>query len=399
MTAHRQPLALAEFDIDPVRGFVAPEDPLDALPAPFAAWDALARDLNAALLSGHARARIAALPVLDPSSLSGRGEQERAMLLLSVFANAHVHAGPEPALRLPAGVAVPLMAMAERLDRVPIVTHASMALNNWRRLDRTAPLSPDNADCQITFLGGPDERWFFLATIGVELDGAPALPVLAGLGAHVAAGRTEQVGESLRAIEAALRAIRRALGRMGEWCAPAAFYSRIRPWLASWPAPGVIYEGVDEEPRLYFGGSAAQSALIQSFDAALGVAHPGAETGRFLGEMRRYMPAPHRAFLAALEEGPDLRSFVEARARAGAPALMAAHDAALTALGDLRRDHMAMAARYISAQAADDSGIGTGGTAFVPFLREARAETLARRLSPEAGRGVGASATGAGAAT
>ncbi|MCC6009007.1 MAG: hypothetical protein JJU40_15235 [Rhodobacteraceae bacterium] len=377
---------LAAHDIDPRHGFVAPDDPPDRLPGAFAPWEDMARDLNAALLSGHARARMAALPVIDPAPLSGRGEEERAMLLLSVLANAFVHGGAEPATRLPAGVAVPLSEMARRLDRVPIVTHASMVLNNWRRLDRSAPLSADNADCQLLFLGGADERWFFLATLGLELEGVPALPVLARLPADVAAGRTEQVAEALVVLERHLRALRTALSRMGEWCAPATFYSRIRPWLAGWPAPGVIYEGVDEAPQMWLGGSAAQSTLIQAFDAALGVRHDSAETGHFLREMRRYMPAPHRAFLSALEAGPDLRAFVAARA-GDAPALARAHDAALSALADLRRDHMAMAARYISAQSEGDSGLGTGGTAFIPFLRTARDETLSRRLGKGAETG------------
>ena len=38
---------LARFDVDPVRGFLPPEDPLDQLPAPWTAWDRLGLDLSA----------------------------------------------------------------------------------------------------------------------------------------------------------------------------------------------------------------------------------------------------------------------------------------------------------------------------------------------------------------
>jgi indoleamine 2,3-dioxygenase len=375
------PLDLSRFGIDPVHGFVAAVDPPAALPPGFAEWDRLAADMPALIRSGQLRGVLERLPVLDPSGLPDDPARERAMLILSVAANAHVHGGAEPAMRLPAGVAVPLCALAATLDRVPIVTHASMVLQNWRRIDPGAPLSADNAETRVDFLGGADERWFFIATLGVELAGAPALPVLAGLGDRVAGGDDAGLQADLERVAAAARAMRGALARMGEWCAPWVFYHRIRPFLAGWPAPGLVYEGVDDAPRMCLGGSAAQSTLIQAFDAGLGVRHTRPETAGFLHEMRRYMPAPHRAFLAALEAGPDLRAHVAA---AGRPGLTAAHDACLQALGDLRRDHMAMAARYITAQAprAGDAALGTGGTEFVGFLRAARDETLAQRLDP-----------------
>lgn len=370
---------LARYDIDPVHGFVAGEEPLAALPPAFAAWDRLAADMPALIRSGRLRGVLAELPVLDPAALPDHPSRERAMLILTIAANAHVHGGPEPARHLPAGVAVPLCALAEQLDRVPIVTHVSMVLNNWRRLDPSAPLTADNAETRVDFLGGVDERWFFIATLGIELAGAPALPVLARLHDHLRNDDDAALAIDLAAVLKAVDAMRAAFGRMGEWCAPWVFYHRVRPFLASWPEPGIVYEGVWDEPRMYLGGSAAQSTLIQAFDAALGIRHDRPETAGFLTEMRRYMAAPHRAFLAALDAEPDLHAHV--RAVAGrSPEVARAYDACVKALSDLRREHMAMAARYISAQAPRDSGIGTGGTEFVTFLRAAREETLARRL-------------------
>ena len=105
-----------------------------------------------------------------------------------MLANAQVHGGAEPATRLPAGVAVQLAALAAAMDRMPIVTHASMVLQNWRRIDPDAPLSADTAALQVGFMGGVDEAWFFLATLEVELAGAPALGELAGLGDLLAPG-------------------------------------------------------------------------------------------------------------------------------------------------------------------------------------------------------------------
>lgn len=394
------PLDLSRFGIDPHRGFVPPADPPDALPPGFAVWDALARDLPALVRSGRLRDRLALLVPLDPAALPDDPTRERALLILSALANAHVHCGQvqathDPALRaqaapvqrLPTGVAIPLCALAQALDRQPIIAHASMVLQNWRRIDPGQPLSADNAETQVDILGGVDERWFFIATLGVELAGAPALPLLAGLGDRMAAGDDAGLADDLTRITAIIGRIRAALARIGEWCSPAVFYHRIRPFLAGWPAPGLVYEGVGDQPRMCQGGSAAQSTLIQALDAGLGVRHDPDGPGAFLHQMRGYMPAPHRAFLTALEAGPDLHAHVAAHVAArsgGAGVLSAAHDACLKALGDLRRDHMAMAARYISAQApCGDGGLGTGGTDFVPFLRAVRDRTLAHRLTPD----------------
>jgi len=385
------PLSLAEYQIDPVHGFVAPDEPPTALPPGFAAWDRLAADLPALIRSQRLGAVLAGLPVLDPAALPDAPARERALLILSVLANAHVHGhvhahvhahvhgGPAPAARLPAGVAVPLWALSQAMDRVAIVTHASMVLNNWRRIDPLLPLSADNAALNVIFLGGVDEEWFFLATLGVELAGAPALGELAGLGDRVRAGDDAGLAAALGRIGAAVAAMRAALARMGDWCEPRAFYTRIRPFLAGWPGAGLVYEGVSDTPVPLLGGSAAQSTLIQALDAGLGVRHARPGPGDFLAEMRRYMPAPHRAFLDALEAGPDLAAHVAA---SGHDALRGTYGACLTALGDLRRDHMAMAARYIIAQAPREgagAAIGTGGTEFVPFLRATREATLALR--------------------
>lgn len=371
---------ISRCDIDPVHGFVAGSEPLAALPPGFRAWDALAAEMPALIRSRRLRGVLAELGVLDAQALPDHASRERAMLILTIAANAYVHGDAEPMLRLPAGVAVPLCALAEDLDRIPIVTHASIVLNNWRRIDPAGPLSVDNAETQVDFLGGVDERWFFIATLGVELAGAPALPVLARLHDHARIGDDTALATDLKAVFEALSAMRAAFGRMAEWCEPWVFYNRIRPFLAGWPEPGVVYEGVWEEPRVYLGGSAAQSTLIQAFDAALGIRHARPETAGFLTEMRGYMPAPHRTFLAALEARPDLNAHIRAIAP-HSPKVARAYDACVKALSDLRREHMAMAARYISAQAPSrDNGIGTGGTEFVTFLRAAREETLARRM-------------------
>ena len=60
---------------------------------------------------------------------------------------------------------------------------------------------------------------------------------------------------------------------MYEHCRADIFYHRVRPFLKGWPDDGIVYEGVNEEPKIFIGGSAAQSSLLQTLDAGLGITH------------------------------------------------------------------------------------------------------------------------------
>ncbi len=376
VTAPLSLLDLSRFDVDPVRGFLPPVDPLTRLPAGYEAWDELAGRIPALLSERRFRSAVRDLPTLDATGLAPGAEQARAMLLLSVFANAYVWEPHPPALRLPRVLAVPLTRLADLLGRPPIVAHASMVLANWRRHDPAGPLEPDNLDTLVTFRDLDDERWFYLVTVGLEAEGAAAIPAMIEIETAVLRTDLARAAALLDEIAAILSRVTAVLERMYERCAPATFFRETRPWLTGWPEPGVVYEGASDEPLRYVGGSAAQSTLIQAFDATLGVTHPSPASGPFLAQMRRYMPRPHRRFLERLEQGPSVASFVANQARGAEPGLHRAYDAALDELDRFRKSHLAIAGRYITAEArGDPTAKGTGGTDFGAFLGAARRET------------------------
>ncbi|KAK3375723.1 Indoleamine 2,3-dioxygenase [Lasiosphaeria ovina] len=194
-----------------------------------------------------------------------------------------------------------------------------------------------------------------------------------------------------------------------------------------------------EKFRQYSGGSNAQSSLIQFFDVVLGIEHrpTGEKRGladqidqregrapapkhNFLTEMRRYMPGPHARFLGDVQAVANIREFVEEN-RQDRP-LCLAYDACLAMLRNLRDKHIAIVTRYIvipsrevrarsrsrspeatrrkidlSTVSRQPQGIaldtrspagatpqdekkssslkGTGGTALISFLKQARDET------------------------
>ncbi|HEV2235732.1 MAG TPA: hypothetical protein VGR57_03640 [Ktedonobacterales bacterium] len=372
--------SLADFGIDPVRGFLPASDPLRRLPGYFAAWDDLGAELPALLLAGQARRWIARLPLLDQARLADAAEDERALLLLSTFAGAYVWGEAEPATHLPRAVAVPLWQLAERMGRKPIVHHGSNVLHNWRRLDPAGPLALDNLALLQGFLTGSDEAWFILDTVAVEIAGADAPPQLARAQQAVHGDDPAALAASLDLLATAIARMDAALARMVEQCDPHIFYTRVRPFFSSWPAPGLIYEGVSDEPVRLSGGSAGQSALVQALDAALGVRHASPESHPFIHEMREYMPPAHRRFVEALEHGPSVHAYVTAH-QASQPRLADRYNHCVDALDAFRYRHLRLAVDYITHQAPPGvEAVGTGGTDLRAFLGRVKKETKAHKV-------------------
>jgi indoleamine 2,3-dioxygenase len=370
-------MALLHYAIDTVTGFLPPIPPLQSLPGAFAPWERLVPQLSGLIRSRRIRTALRNLPLLNVDALLAPAERERALLLLSVFANAWVWGGDEPHTRIPAAVSLPLCAVARMLDRPPITHYASMALNNWQLLDSQQPLSADNARMQVQFLGGVDEDWFFMACLAVELAGAPLLPLVAAAETASCCQTDAELAVILDALAAGMTGVQVALARVREWCDPHTYYLRVRPFLNGWPDPGVVYEGVSEIPQRYVGGSAGQSSLVQSFDALLGVDHGDSPAGQYLRAIRRYMPVAHRAFLEAVEQSSQVRG----RVRHGTAVLRSAYNAALAQLDQFRQFHEALAQDYIAKPSGAASDYhGTGGTSFASFLRTTRLATSRSKL-------------------
>jgi indoleamine 2,3-dioxygenase len=309
------------------------------------------------------------------------------MLLLSYFGHAYVWGDPTPASRLPASLAVPWYALSQRLGRPPVLSYASYALHNWRRLDPVGPLALGNIVLLQNFLAGADEEWFILVHVDIEARMGPAVAILGDVQGAVRDKQAHEVEHHLTTIATALEQAYATLLRMPEWCDPYIYYHRVRPYIHGWknhPAlpQGVLYEGVEAYqgvPQYFRGETGAQSSIIPALDAALGITHKNDPLRPYLMEMRDYMPKEHRAFIAAIEQGPSVREYVAAQ-RTDRPALRAAYNACVRWVADFRAKHLEYAARYIhqQSQTSEDNPthVGTGGTPFMPYLKKHRDETL-----------------------
>lgn len=357
---------LGPGDVPGPRGFLPVSDPLEQLPSGFEVWDQIAAELPARLVNGRLRADITGMPELDPSSLVDGPEVERAMLLLSLLAGAFVHGGAPVLDSLPSPLARPLVALSKRLGRPPVLSHQSLVLHNWRRLDPEGPIGLENLAHLAGAHGSTDELWFLMTTVAIEAEGG-AIPALAmRLAAAARAHDSEEVVAGLSQVAATIRRLADLTEGTREHCDPHVFYRRVRPAFSGWAAPGVRYEGTDlMEPQVLAGGSAAQSPLIQLFDAILSVRHlPGARGIHH--DMRRYMAREHRRFVAAVEADGAVRRFAESPANRGG---WRAYTEAVDALAHLRRVHMRLVHDYITAQARPGRAArGTGGTDYGAFL-------------------------------
>ncbi len=388
--ASEDPLGLKSFDISPERGCLPASDPTLSLPADLAPWQELGAELSKRLLAGRVASAVEHLPRLSTEACQTDGDRRAAMRVLSFIAHAYVWERGAARAALPAALALPWIELSEILGRPPVLSYASYALDNWRRLDRDGPIEAENVAILQNFLGGADEDWFIAIHVEIEAIAAGALRAIGPAQAAVEEGDAVAVENHLDAIAVALESINATLGRMPEYCDPSTYFHRVRPFIHAWkghPAlpEGLLYRGGGERPdeRLELRGeTGAQSAIVPALDALLGVPHAPDPLRTYLEEMKSYMPPGHRRFLATIGEGPDLREFV-ARCGGEGSNLAERRDVCLHWLEAFRTTHLEFAARYIHRQAHDRSSnpsdVGTGGTPFMSYLAKHRDETAFAR--------------------
>jgi indoleamine 2,3-dioxygenase len=376
---------LQGFQIDPERGFLSSSDPLQELPNPFGRWEETAQDMPKLLAAGKLRTYLDQLPILDISTLQSDTEYERAMLILSYFGHGYVWGGTKVRDRIPPGVAVPWYQVSEKLGRPPILSYASYALHNWRRIETSGPIAIGNVSLLQNFLAGVDEEWFILVHVDIEAKAAPVLTAVVQAQVAVRKDQAKALAAQLSSMARALEGIYETLSRMPENCDPYIYYHRVRPYIHGWKdhpslLNGVIYEGVDAydgQPQRFRGETGAQSSIVPTLDAALGVTHRADPLRPYLVEMRNYMPPAHRDFIKAVEDGPPVRNYVIKNRQDGA--LRDAYNQCLSLLERFRSQHLEYAANYIQKQSLtspyNPTERGTGGTPFLPYLKKHRDET------------------------
>lgn len=382
---------LRDYGIDADKGFLPASDPLDRLPNDFSPWEEIGRELPKLLMSGSVRSFIEAVPLLDAMRLHDDRERRRAMVILSFLGHAYVWGEKETVSSIPACLARPWHQLAQMLGRPPVLSYASYALDNWRRLDPVRPVQLGNIALLQNFLGGQDEEWFVVIHVAIEAKAGPALAAILRAQEAVINDQREVVASQLATIARALEAMHEILLRMPERCDPYIYFRRVRPYIHGWgnhpslPA-GIIYEGVKDYGGVgqrFRGETGAQSSIIPALDAALDIAHAEDLLHSYLKEMRDYMPPKHRAFIETVEAGPSVRDYV-LRHGETRPGLRDAYNAAVDGIELFRSTHLEYARNYIAKQSQggkrNPADVGTGGTPFIPYLKKHRMETTEHKI-------------------
>ena len=358
------------------KGFI-PDEICKVLPEGFQDIEEIASSLHKILANNQITNAVNEITQEKDLSKLTNSELERAMLLYSYIGHAYMWGKEEVEDTIPENIAVTWYEISEKLDRPPILSYASYALNNWALLDESKPLSLDNIRILQNFLSGVDEDWFIMIHVAIEYE---AKNVLGSLKKYYLDEDFEN--KNLEDALTSIKKINEIMNRMPEKCDPYIYYNRVRPYIFGWknnPATpkGVIYKGVEkykDEPQLFRGETGAQSSIVPALDALLGITHSNDPLREYLDEMRIYMPSEHRGLLAGLdkflEEGPknkvvEHETFV---------------NEIIGEVHQFRNKHLEYAKDYIFDQAlkkqSNSNIVGTGGTPFMKYLDKHLQETV-----------------------
>lgn len=362
---------LGEYEITRSRGFVPATDPLQNIPPAFANIERISDELAAHIKQQSLGGSISEIGGLDLALLNGKPEEERLFLSLCVIASAWVWGQPEPNFRIPQQLAVPMTQLAAFLDRKPILSYASMTFFNWKKTDPAGDLCAENTTLISGFRGSPDETWFVTSSLDFEI---ACSPLLATLYDAVVASTRNDIGElqtQMISLADRMYILTDAVLKVRERCDPAIFYNRVRPFFSGWSAPGVMYEGVSQTPYVLAGASAAQSPLMQTFDAALRIQHKPS-TAAFLDSMQPYMMAGHRSFIRDVKRLSSIRALVTSN---GSADLKSAYNSVTDSMNEFRRRHFQLVNDYVTKPSHHAISRGTGGSFYAEILRDAGAAT------------------------
>lgn len=361
---------------DPV---VRLRDALDGSPIPastLAHAETLAAELPELLETRRVRKALEELPVVDLWALHPLLDRidfrivERLMQMYSYFASAFVYATHElPARRIPAGVSVPLVQLADMVERPPILSYSSYVLSNWERINPDGAITVDNTRIVQKFLGNKDESWFIRIHVDIEARAADALTNIQKAVDAAARDDDETLETALTAVHHSLCRMIDTFHRMPEGCDSDVYYFNVRPYIFGFN--DVVYEGTfGGQPQRFRGQTGAQSSIVPVMVAALGLQHETTGLTQHLDVMKNYMPKPHREFIEALSTSSIRDAVLRHQAHRS---LADTYNECLRQVLEFRRLHFQYATTYIAEKVSDPHG--TGGTLFMDWLHQLIRET------------------------
>jgi indoleamine 2,3-dioxygenase len=278
---------------------------------------------------------------------------------------------------LPANLAIPLCRACKLLNRPPILSYDGYALYNWKRFREDGPIALGNIDTIQNFVHLYDEHWFILVHVEIEAIAARILDAIARVQAALDSNAPGLIDDAVSDIAIAINDQVRVLQRIPEKMDPALYYKTFRPYIRFFE--NVEYEADVEGARVASGSAArlrisfrgetgAQSSIMPMLVAFIKIPHRTSMLTAHLLDMRNYMPAEHRALIAAVEAMPDIRALASKQN----------YNAVLDAMAQFRSVHYGWAQEYINRRTDDPRG--TGGTPYMEWLKQLIDETIAFKI-------------------
>ena len=366
------------------RGFLPEHDPLIGFPSnsEFAGLDEIGRDLPSLLQDPGFRvyARSLDIPLWPENRVVASDLPELRLYYVRVgfLASAYINqVGQEPSKVLPANLALPLCRACKLLNRPPILSYDGYALYNWKRFHKDGPIALGNIDTVQNFVHLYDEHWFILVHVEIEAIAARILDAIATVQAALDANASGPIDDAVRDIAGAVNEQVRVLRRIPEKMDPALYYKTFRPYIRFFEnveyeaevAGGRVAAGSAARLRINFRGeTGAQSSIMPLLVAFMKIPHRPSMLTNHLIDMRNYMPAEHRALIAAVEAMPSIRAMASKQN----------YNAVLDAMAEFRSVHYGWAQEYINRWTDDPRG--TGGTPYMQWLKQLIDETLAFKI-------------------
>ena len=195
-------MKLSDYDMSASRGFLSHFEIVDIdLPDIFDPVLQAASNLSGLMTTGRVLHWLEQLPALDLNEWATNAPEEQvrvAMVRYSFLVQAYVWGESEAPTALPANLARPMVALAERLDQAPLLPYSGYVLDNWARLDRNRPIALDNVYMVQNFYGGADENWFVLIHVAIEAAAGPLLDLACDL---VDAAHAKDTGRTTALLE------------------------------------------------------------------------------------------------------------------------------------------------------------------------------------------------------
>ena len=349
----------------------------------------LASDLPKLLLTGQLQNKINRLKdnELEISELlinKKPSDINLAMRHLSFIAHGYIWGDEEPHEVLPKVISKPWVQIANELGRPPVLSYASYCLDNWYKIDADEEISLENVALINNFLGGVDEDWFVTVHVAIENQASGAIEACMEMMEFNSETPESDIKKQLKNILQSMTGVNNIFSRMPEKCDPYVYYHRVRPFIfGSKDNPdlksGLKYEGEFQgKPQFFRGETGAQSSIIPSLDAALGVKHSNDSLRHYLNEMRDYMPPKHNQFIKNLESKSTTRDLIKDSSK-----LQKTYDDCLEEVRKFRSMHLEYAGTYIHQQSqlknpfgrGGSTITGTGGTPFMKYLKKHRDES------------------------